>query len=334
MNCCNLQFVHMISLLVIGVLLHEGQSKKKDILKASVQLIERENKKLDSESCNLKSITDASIAKLRLHNKNTQVMICLIKLLSTDPEKGWAWSELGHQYNIGKEKSKATTCFKQAAKLNGKLSKFIDKWYFIGPFVIGKGEVDGDPLQWYGGIVNASKERYNRKKTTYYSELVTGGEIHWKTIEQKSANDRLQIMPNDVPWNELVSSLGSFAITEWQGWLVGEFSVNGKDEDVLIQCLGIHTIFIDGQFIAADVYRRDQFWYGISLAPGIHTVYIRLRSKGPQILQCNLKLAGSSKYDVHPPSMIPHLVDGHVVGSVLAIPITNLQTNKWLKNVR
>ena len=50
--------------------------------------------------------------------------------------------------------------------------------------MIGKAEVDGDPVEWHGGIVNASRSKFN-KKATYYSELVKGGEIHWRTLQQK-----------------------------------------------------------------------------------------------------------------------------------------------------
>ncbi len=32
----------------------------------------------------------------------------------------------------------------------------IDEWYFIGPFPIGKTEIDGDPLEAFGGIRNIS----------------------------------------------------------------------------------------------------------------------------------------------------------------------------------
>ena len=41
-------------------------------------------------------------------------------------------SYLGSLYSDKGEKAKATTCFKQAAKLDGKVSDFVKQWHFIG----------------------------------------------------------------------------------------------------------------------------------------------------------------------------------------------------------
>ena len=60
--------------------------------------------------------------------------------------------------------------------------------YFEGPFVIGKIEVDGDPIEAYGGITVAARQRFN-KKARYFSELVPGGETSWKTYRQKVKRD-------------------------------------------------------------------------------------------------------------------------------------------------
>ena len=54
----------------------------------------------------------------------------------------------------------ATVYFKQAAKISGKLSGHVSDWYFIGPFVIGKSEVDGDPVEFYDGIATLAEQRY------------------------------------------------------------------------------------------------------------------------------------------------------------------------------
>ncbi|XP_071799863.1 uncharacterized protein [Asterias amurensis] len=306
------------------------KKKKELIQKSSLQLLEKESKTVDVNSC--KSTHADSITKQRINDVVIKQRACVIKSLNSNPENGWAWSELGTLYTLKKENTRASTCFKQAAKLIGKVSSFIDTWHYIGPFVIGKIEVDGDPIEAYGGITVAARQRLN-KKARYFSELVPGGETSWKTYRQKNADDFLRITP-DVNLNDLVTSLGSLAITEWQGWVVGEFAVNSKDEDILVQCLGVHTIFIDDVAVVADVYRRDQFWWSVSLAPGIHTLYIRLRAKQTQVFKCSFKLAGANKFEVHSPTTLPDLVDGNVFGNVISIPVTNLQSTKWLRNIR
>jgi hypothetical protein len=253
--------------------------KRKDhIQKSALQLFEKESKNLDLNSC--KNSQQVAITNLRLKNKLEKLKVCLFKSLSSSLENGWTWSELGSLYSAQEDKAKASTCFKQAAKLSGRVTPFINTWHFIGPFVIGKIEVDGDPLEAWGGISAVAKQRYS-KKVSFFSELVPGGEVQWKTYQQINAHQPLQVTP-DINFSELVSSLGSLAITEWQGWLVGEFAVNSKDENILVQCLGVNTIFVDDLVISADIYRREQFWFSVPLGPGIHSMYIRLRAKQTQ----------------------------------------------------
>ena len=78
-------------------------------------------------------------------------------------------------------------------------------------------------------------------------------------INQHRASEPVAIVPN-VNWNELVMSLQSLGVTEWQGWAMGDFFVNEEDVTVVIQCLGVHTVYVDQAMITGDVYRRDQFW--------------------------------------------------------------------------
>ena len=49
-------------------------------------------------------------------------------------------------------------------------------WDFLGPFGIGKTEIDSDPIAAYGGIRNVSK---GSKKRTFVSELADGGLVGW-----------------------------------------------------------------------------------------------------------------------------------------------------------
>ncbi len=149
---------------------------------------------------------------VKLHGYGTlyfqfnEAIACIIGKLQEDKEDGWLWSSLGEIYQrnsgIPKASSLATSCFKQAVKLSGKVSKLVSTWHFLGPFVIGKNEVDGDPLEAYGGIVNASRERHN-KKFKAFSELLPGGALSWSSIPSGSALEPVRIVPQ-VNWNDLI----------------------------------------------------------------------------------------------------------------------------------
>ncbi len=256
-----------------------------------------------------------------------------MEALQNDKENGWLWSALGDLYlhcpDVAKSSSLATTCFKQAVKLSGKLSHHVTLWHFLGPFVIGKIEVDGDPVESFGGIVNASRQRYN-KKFKAFSEYVPNGSIAWSSFSAKSVEEPVRIVPQ-VNWNDLINSLGSLAITEWQGWTVGEIAVNDNNQNILIQCLGVHTIYIDDLLtpVTGDVYRRSQFWFSVSLDKGIHTIYIKHRCKQAQVFQCTFTTALST-YELLQPHFLPDLYDGYLFSNWIALPIANHHSTKWL----
>ncbi|XP_078593733.1 uncharacterized protein LOC144871759 [Branchiostoma floridae x Branchiostoma japonicum] len=304
--------------------------KKKDAQKSSLQLLEKESKRLEKTGC--KSIKLDHVTSLRVNQKWEPATACLVQTLQASSDDGWVWSQLGEVYDRQGEKKKASTCFQQAAKLTGKLTDFVRKWHFLGPFVIGKIEMDGDPVASWGGIANVSATRFH-KKAVFYSELIQGGELKWSTINQKSAGERLQVSPQ-VHWNELVMSLGSMAITEWQGWMVGEFAINDNDVKVLVQTLGVPTFYIDNIPVAGEVYHRDQYWFSVPLTRGIHTVYIKLRTKVTQQVTFNIKLAGHNVLEVLAPPHLPDLLDGTVLGHVIPLPIANHHPTHWIKNIR
>lgn len=218
-------------------------------------LLDKEAVKHPKTGC--KSWTPNEIMKLRDSQSTEQLLSCLIMALQSSSNT-LLWTLLGETYDKVAEKGKANICFKEATKSGGKVSKYIRKWHFAGPFPIGKAEVDGDPLEEWGGVTNLSSHRWS-EDAVLFSELVSKGELKLIEIEQSSAAEPVFISPS-ANWNELVMSLQSMGITEWQGWVIGDFAVNENDASVLFQCLGVNTIYIDGAILVADVYRRDLFW--------------------------------------------------------------------------
>lgn len=210
----------------------------------------------------------------------------------------------------------------------GKHTTYIKEWSFLGPFVIGKTEVDGDPVESFGGIHKVSKSRY-KKVVSFFSELLPGGEINWSQIKQPSQDVAVQIQPS-VNWNELVNALGSMGITEWQGWLVGELAVNEKDLILLVQCHGVHTVYINDIPVTGDVYHRGKYWFGVQLDQGLHTMYIRVRTKIHGQVLCKFKSSKTS-FEVLPPDFMPDLWNGRLFSDYLSISVANYHTTKFLK---
>ena len=220
-----------------------------------VGVLEEAAKELSHVSC--KSTKVEHIMKLREKKSTDQLIVCLTKALQTSND-AFLWSLTGESFQLQGKTKTANVFFKEGIKRGGKLSKFIKKWHFIGPFVIGKAEVDGDPLAEWGGVQNVSTLRWD-KKVFQYSELVASGVVRWTEIIQHSSTEPVNITPY-VDWNELVMSLQSMGITEWQGWIMGDFYVNEEEAMIGVQCLGVHTVYVDDVILTGDVYRRDQFW--------------------------------------------------------------------------
>lgn len=257
--------------------------------------------------------------------------LCHIQYIKDHHGAGWAWSGLGSLYLTTNDQSHASVCFKQAAKLAGKLATSAQNWQFIGPFAIGKAETDGDPLESFGGIQNVTRMRFSPEYRVL-SELAPNGYISWTTLPPTSSQGYVNIAPN-LAWGDLINSLGSTGITEWQGWALTEIAVNADTTNIAARCVGIHTVYIGGFPITGDVYHRDHYRSGIQLHSGVHTVYIRARAKGALTFRCSFEVSEVA-FEVHAPHFLPDLVAGHLFSGSIALPVANLHHNRWLRNIR
>jgi hypothetical protein len=74
-------------------------------------------------------------------------------------------------------------------------TQVLQNWDFIGPFPIGKAEVDGDSLEAFGGIkylegfrntknhkANGGKSKQELGVDTFYSEIADGGKVTWRSF--------------------------------------------------------------------------------------------------------------------------------------------------------
>lgn len=327
-------FCFIIFSCLIFLSINGSKNKKTETAKIS-EFIENERTRIHNKepsNCNLNSPTIKTITNLRLlEPQNENTTLCHLKFLETNPTEGFVWSSLGHLYSQKSLSlaSQANFCFKQAARISGKTPLAVSEWHFIGPFIIGKMELDGDPLEAFGGIQNVSLYRLN-KKVRYYSEMVPGGEVKWK-VYRHLGEFLIRISPN-LDWNDLVGSLGSMGITEWQGWAIGEIATNEKEQTVIIQCHGITTIYIDQVPVVGDVYHRDHIMVSVSLSRGIHVLYAKIRAKVNANFKCVFKTV-STNFDVFSPTMVPDLVEGYLFSNYISLPIANFHGSKWLKNI-
>ena len=79
----------------------------------------------------------------------------------------------------------------------------VSEWSWLGPFVTGKNELDGDPVEAHGGIRKLHLDRLaGQPLPTMYSEYMAGGTVQWAAV-QRTSPVAFQIAPN-VDWGTLV----------------------------------------------------------------------------------------------------------------------------------
>lgn len=198
-----------------------------------------------------KSSKISYISWLQKFESDKYALYCLASQLQED---GTAKEQQDQYFVFLTKLIKSKSCLKKLSKiLKNKKTQLSSKWLFLGPFQIGKLELDAQPFSTKGTLEN----RWN-KNFIAYSELVAKGVVKWETIDTVNS-DMIQLNPK-VNWNDLVMSMQSMAMTEWQGVLINDFAVFNKDKHFLVKCLGTSYFFIDNVLINGDVYHQNIFW--------------------------------------------------------------------------
>lgn len=236
-------------------------------------------------------------------------------------EKSFAWVVL-HQIYKQRKSKKHKFALKQSFYKNEKIL-LKNSWDFLGPFQIGKIELDGNPIESIGRK-HAINNRWNAKYVAF-SELVNDGILKWTTLTE-DANKVLQLATN-VNWNDLVMSLQSIGVAEWQGLLVNEFIIAEDNTEAKVQCLGVNVFYIDGRMMNGDIYHRSHYWYPIQLNSGIHQVEVPVRAKGSTSVRCDVITKKKEKgLMIHHVKFIPDLVDGNVFSNFISLDVTNMNS--------
>ena len=230
---------------------------------------------------------------------------------------------VGTSSQVKKKKSKEMTL------VNGpKETAIVGTFYFLGPFGVGKTEIDSDPIAAFGGIRNVSR---GSKKRTFVSELAEGGRVGWTRLHaQPTGAIRLQFPLGDkapVNFGRTVQALNRIAALEMQGWLVADFAVAATGR-YLVRCAPAHHVELDDDHVLlhGDVYSRGFAWSAVQLTEGKHTLYIRVRAKGSAVLSCAVRAAPNDSVELYPSnSPAPDIVASTFVGTppLLAFHVLN-----------
>ncbi|KAJ1494142.1 hypothetical protein T484DRAFT_1766711, partial [Baffinella frigidus] len=186
---------------------------------------------------------------------------CLLQAHSQAPTSPWVWAAIAEAAR-GKEgdagaSSAADAALKEGLRLGGRFSKTPQlglpmHWDVLGPFPIGKGEVDGDPLE-SPGIGGVEKARGSDKgeRRQFPSEYAEGGFVQWQALSagqggnggavqiefpgalsagQGGNGGAVQIEFSGVQWNKLLQATNSMPILEIQ-----EIEFSGVQWNKLLQ---------------------------------------------------------------------------------------------------
>ncbi|KAK3251372.1 hypothetical protein CYMTET_39286 [Cymbomonas tetramitiformis] len=239
----------------------------------------------------------------------------------------------------------------------------LNDWLAVGPFPIGKAEVDGDPLSASGWDFrrNASQmlEFFAKEgKPRLHSELVAGGVLRGGGVRRFQARgDGLVQLSYDaqVEWNGLIQAVGGMELLEWQAWLYSAFHLEEECANCLVRCEGVSAFFLDGEPdpIAAEQYFGTHLGASRTLAAGKHFVAVRMRAKHQGRLRCQVlaqPLRMTATLHLQPDWLLPPSGESHAgsgeapppsdpagfLGGAapLSIILTNRAADRWLVGVR
>eukprot|EP00435_Cladocopium_sp_Y103_P029674 s1809_g7.t1 len=143
----------------------------------------------------------------------------------------------------------------------------VKKWSVLGPFVIGKNELDGEA--WRSS--NAS-ELGSARSTKFVAQSGGTVAVSWP----------------EVDWQSLVNGVGGHELLEWQARAVGGFKTDGSN--VGISCQGVTSFTLDdSQSFVGDLYWAKLPAHVVKLKAGSHRISLRLRGKLQTQFACHVE---------------------------------------------
>jgi hypothetical protein len=183
----------------------------------------------------------------------------------------------------------------------------VQHWAMLGPFPIGKGELDGDPTeQGQGGsracaslFVHGGGSSSACADAVRLSELVEAATVKWKLLEAgaiEGAGGVVDLSVDDVVgWQAVVNGLGGgHEVLEWQSLLVARLDVDANVA-VTMSCSGVASFNIDpvdhaqrtlGPFAGNPYFGADRAPVTFRLLEGAHVLRLRPRVKHRGQVRC------------------------------------------------
>jgi hypothetical protein len=185
--------------------------------------------------------------------------------------------------------------------------------------------------------------------------LPNGGPVRWATL-RAAADGSVQISPQGIDWQSLLTQLGDTAVLEHQGWAVGTVDV-GTTTRVRLSCHGTTNVYLlEGRGGAAstfasspssnssfalrplvgDIYGSGWAASTLTLAPGRHHIFVHVRAKVQTGFRCSadaVPTAAAASLEVAAVRRSPDLMEGRLWGNVLSVVVSNPGT-EWLADVR
>ena len=215
----------------------------------------------------------------------------------------------------------------------------IAEWDVLGPFPVGKTEVDGDVLEAHGGLAAVRMQqrrdgsrRVADRTTQYFSEVARGGVTSWTTAR---ADRQGRIGVNwGVDWNQQVQWMEhNMMVLETQSYFLGSLVVPaGAGGAYVLQAQGAHSLTVDGVLCHGDIYSRGELLSPLELAEGAHEVLVRFRARAQGSFSLRVRSAGA-ELQLTQPDFSPDVSGNLLLGEWLPLPVLNAGTG-WLEDLR
>eukprot|EP01062_Namystynia_karyoxenos_P058746 TRINITY_DN50229_c0_g1_i1.p1 TRINITY_DN50229_c0_g1~~TRINITY_DN50229_c0_g1_i1.p1 ORF type:complete len:1059 (+),score=218.23 TRINITY_DN50229_c0_g1_i1:80-3256(+) len=199
----------------------------------------------------------------------------------------------------------------------------LEEWHVLGPFIAGKMEVDGDPVESYGGVEVAAAA-VTTPRGGYASELAQGGRVAWRTV--RAPNGAANFDFAAIAWQDLIRAT-STAVLEWQAWLYGVVWV-AEEGDYRIRAQGFHTVWVGDSRICGDQYSAGRITGVVRLGRGRQVVRVRLKAKHQGRLSVSIDpVSKAAPLVLHAPYFLPDVVNGVLFGDWLAVTLASQRSD-------
>ena len=199
----------------------------------------------------------------------------------------------------------------------------VREWDVLGPFPVGKTEVDADPLQPFGGVEALKR---GDRRAEFFSEVAAQGVVRWSKARSDAAGS-VGVQFNAVNWNQHVQWMDTMMVLETQTFLLGDLRVPA-DGDYLLQATGVHSFAVDGVLCHGDIYSGGALRTPLALTAGTHTVSVRFRARASGQFRFRATPAqADAALRLSAPEFSPDLSAGALFGEWLPLPVLNAGTD-------